>query len=142
MDEKQKSAVMGDPKAGASMDMEALSKLYVQHAQVSFGATEDEWKALVPKIQKVRRLTLQLSSHGKYGRAPGEGPPSLATAWGALAKILANKEAQAAEIKPALRAVIDAEASVSAELKKAVQELKDLLTVRQEAMLVKMGVLQ
>jgi hypothetical protein len=142
LDEKQAAAVLGDHTAGLSMDLGPLSKVYVQHAQESFGATDEEWKALTPKIMKVRRLKLQLSSHGKYGRSQADGLTALAKAWGALGKVLAKKEAAAAEIKPLLQAVNDAEAKVKEDLRQAEKELKDLLTVRQEAMLVRLGIFE
>jgi hypothetical protein len=132
----------GDPNSTTfSSNPAYYAKHYYAQARANFGATDEEWKALSAMIMKVQRLKLHIGSHGKQGRAPGDGPSELATAWGALAKALANKELKAPEMKPFLQAVNDAETKAKAELNQAEKDLRDLLTVRQEAILVRMGVL-
>jgi Spy/CpxP family protein refolding chaperone len=76
---------------------------------------------------------------GMGGR--GGEPSELAKASQALTAVLQNKEAGAGEIKAALQALRDARAKAKAELEKAQKELKEILTLRQEAQLVQMGVL-
>ena len=132
----------GDPNSTTfSSNPAYYAKHYYAQARANFGATDEEWKALSARIMKIQRLRLHVGSHGKQGRAPGEGQSELATAWSALAKALVSKEVKAPEIKPLLEAVNEAETKAKAELKQAEKDLRDLLTVRQEAIMVKMGVL-
>jgi hypothetical protein len=139
LDEKQAAAVLGDPNAGIEKDLTPLKKLYAAHVQQSFGATDEEWKVLAPRVEKVRRLKLLLGSRGRFGGAPGAGRTELQNAWAALAAALEKSQTQMADVKRALQAVNDAEAAAKAELLQAQKDLKELLTIRQEAMLVRIG---
>jgi predicted S18 family serine protease len=58
-----------------------------------------------------------------------------------LSTLLQNKDAKPEDIKAALAAYRDARTKAKAELEKAQKDLRDLLTVRQEAVLVSMGTL-
>ena len=68
LNQKETDAVLGN---GASMDMPALTKLYVSHTQQNLGATPEEWKVLGPRINKVQRLRMALRTHGRYGASAG-----------------------------------------------------------------------
>jgi len=121
------------------------------------GATDEEWTVLQPRLEKVMTLTMQsrfgglnigaLMGGGRRG-GPG-GPGSDATApqteinkaGAALQKILDNKDSGAEEIKAAMEALREARAKAGAELEKARKSLREVLTLRQEAQLVMMGLL-
>jgi hypothetical protein len=132
---KEAEAAVGSSWKEASMDMAVLRKHYYANARQSFGATGEEWKVLGPKIEKVRRLKTALSSRGKYGGLPG-ATADLNTAWKAMTPLLAKKDAKQDELKAALKAVYDAEAAVNKELAEAEKDLRGLLTIKQEALLV------
>jgi chromosome segregation ATPase len=121
-------------------DLSGITKLYVAHAQEKFEATPEEWQALSPKINKVQRLRMSLRTHGRYGNLPGASA-DLKKAWKDLSALIADKQAKDEDVKPALKAVADAEAAVRKELQQARKDLTELLTARQEAMLVKNGTL-
>ena len=119
------------------------------------GLNDDEFKALQPKIEAV--MTAQRSTRGGGGRGrggPGGGNPNAPadpnapapTAAQAAAKdlqtVLDNKDAKPEEIKAKLTALRDAHTKAKEDLAKAQTELKELLTQRQEAVLVNMGVLE
>lgn len=132
----------------------------------SLGATDEEFKALQPKIEKVQ--SLQRSNFGGFGfgrggggRGPGGGGPGggnnpggggggtaqppanpVQTAGNELRTTLENKDATAADIKAKLDALRAAKAKNREELVKAQTELKELLSQRQEAVLVQRGVLE
>jgi len=134
--------------------------------QERMGATDDEWKVLQPKIQKVRDL--QQASGGGFGggfgmrgprgNRPGGGagadtaapaadpnapkPSDAQKASQDLRKLLENKDAKPEDLKAALKTLRDARAKAKAELDKARKELQEVLTVRQEAALVSAGVLE
>jgi len=138
----------------------------------SLGATDDEWTALQPKIEKVQAL--QRATRGGRGMMTGPGgPPAAGGGPGgpggrggpggprgdqpdanqrpqsevekkaeSLQKTLENKDAKPDDVKAALAAYRDARAKAREELEKAQKDLKELLTTRQEAQMVMMGVLE
>jgi len=131
------------------------------------GVTDDEWKVLQPKIEKVTTLARDArfggmrSMFGRRGGPPREGggdrpqsdrpqsdrpssdrPQSEMEKKGeTLQKLLDNKEAKAEEIKTALAALRETRAKARADLETAQKELREVLTLRQEAQLVMMGLL-
>lgn len=127
--------------------------------KAQLGVTDDEYKALQPKIEAV--MTAQRATRGGFGgfggrnrggqggnggttatpdpNAPPPTPTQAATQ--ALQATLDNKDAKPEEIKEKLTALRDARAKAKEELAKAQADLKELLTQRQEAVLVNMGLL-
>jgi hypothetical protein len=117
------------------------------------GATDEEWKVLSPKIEKV--MTAQFAGFG--GRGGGRGGPGggngggnadnqpqtpVAKASADLRAALADKDATADDIKAKLAALRDAREKVKADLQASQKELKEILTQRQEAVLVTNGMLE
>jgi peptidoglycan hydrolase CwlO-like protein len=122
------------------------------------GATDDEFTALQPKIEKVMQMQRDLGAgrmqmfrgrNGGNGGPPGgnfggnnnQDPSPLQQATTDLQTTLDNKDAKPEDIKTKLDAFRDAKSKVKDELTAAQKELKDLLTQRQEAVLVEMGIL-
>ena len=143
LDQTQYRAMFADPNGTSfRFDASVLGKPYSQYIQKTYGATDDEWKVLAPRLRKVQWLLTQLTSHGRSGRGRGEAMTNLEKAWGALSSALKNKEAKLEEIKKLLQVVHDEEAKTRTELEKARKDLKEVLTLRQEAMVVQMGLLE
>lgn len=136
--------------------------------QEEMGATDDEWKVLEPKIQKLQELQrANMGSAfgggrggfgGRGGRGPG-GPggdrpagdapagdqpkqSDIQKAAAELRKLVESKDAKPEDLKKALTALRDARAKAKAELDKARKELQEILTVKQEAVLVSRGILE
>ncbi len=115
------------------------------------GTNDEEWKVLQPKLQKVmeaRRDTggfgfgfMGRGRGGQGGDRGGDQPEQSAAqkASGDLRTTLENKSASADEIAGKLKVLRDAREKAKAELAAAQKELKDVLTQRQEAVLVMMG---
>jgi len=121
------------------------------------GATEEEWaKVLYPRIEKIQ--TLQRQSRGGFGRwfrrrgrRSGEGQrpaggeerqqSEVEKKTAALRSLLDDKASGAEAIKAALAALRQARAKVQQELLAARKELRGVVTVRQEAQLVLMSIL-
>lgn len=117
---------------------------------------DDEWKAIEPLITKVSEARRDASmGRGMFGRGPGgpggngpggqggnrRGPGGDASAESeALQKALESK-APAAEIKSALVKVREARKAKEAKLTAAQDELRKVLSVRQEAQAVLLGLL-
>jgi hypothetical protein len=116
------------------------------------GATDEEWKVLQPKVEKV--MTAQRDSRGDRGRsgrggdrggssnAQGQGEQSpVAKASADLRAALDDKSTSAEEITKRLTALREAREKSRADRVAAQKELKDVLSARQEAVLVTSGLL-
>jgi hypothetical protein len=119
------------------------------------GATDEEWKVLSPKIEKVMIAQFAGFGGGRGGRGgPGGGgngggnnadnqpQTPVAKASADLRATLENKDAPADDIKAKLAALRDAREKVKADLQASQKELKEILTQRQEAVLVTNGMLE
>jgi Spy/CpxP family protein refolding chaperone len=124
------------------------------------GATDDEWKVLEPRVQKVQELQRDSGSRGGgLGGGRGRrGAIPTGTAAGATASpdatsspvqqatrelqdSLGSKEAKPDDIKSKLTALREARSKAQADLSKAQDQLREVLTARQEAVLVMSGLL-
>jgi hypothetical protein len=113
--------------------------------------SEDEWKVLGPKLENVQTLSNQVRYGAMYGGnmavvipgAQGEQPKQsdLQKSSADLRTLLQNKDSKPEDIKKALTAYRDAREKAKQQLAAAQKELRELLTVRQEAQLVTMGTL-
>jgi peptidoglycan hydrolase CwlO-like protein len=137
--------------------------MYLQRVKDALAATDEEWKVLSPKIENIQGLSRQLGGGaqmrmgrggrmgmGATGTAPTTTPAPAGTqreltdvekAVQKLRTTLDNKEAKAEDIKAALKGVREAREKVKEELAKAQGEVRELVTARQEAELVLLGLL-
>ncbi|MCE5280121.1 MAG: hypothetical protein ABFD92_05970 [Planctomycetaceae bacterium] len=135
--------------------MERFRQQLTDRLKQSLGvANDEEWKALQPRLEKVTALRAQ--SMGFGGRTRGnrrggdnnnnarnaEPQNDVAKASADLQKVLQNADAKPQEIKTALDALRAARAKARDDLAKAQKELQEVLTLRQEAQLVSMGMLE
>jgi hypothetical protein len=137
----------------------------VERMREPLGVKDDaEWKVLEPRLQKVVQLNMQANAGrgrgmmgmfgGRGGRGgPGgdqggdrgqrRGGPGADTAMGKamtnLQTVLENQSASNDDIKKALTAVREARMKAQQDLAAAQADLKKILSVRQEAVLVEMG---
>jgi hypothetical protein len=145
-----------------NFDPAAMQAAMEARMKTSLGVSDDEWKVLQPMIQKVNTARAATISRGFGGGGGGRGgrggaggggggggpaantqpATPLATAQAALTETLANKDATPDQIKAKLDALRAARAKAREELTKAQDELKKVVTVRQEAVLVGMGTLE
>lgn len=115
------------------------------------GASAEEWEVLRPKFEKVTQAQRALRPGGfGFGRRGGPGGPGaddaedaspLAAATRDLRETLDREDASAEDIQAKLTALREAREQARRELEAAQDELRALLTQRQEATLVMMGVL-
>jgi len=107
------------------------------------GATDEQWKTLAPKVEKVMALQRELrgSMGGRGGDAATPPESKLAQAQRDLRAALENKETPAAEITQKLTAYREAREKAREELKVLQKDLKDGTTPRQEAVFVLNGLL-
>ena len=152
-----------------NFDPAAFREQMNQRTRERLGASEEEWKVLQPRIEKVQTAQRNYSSGGRggfgggFGGGPGgpggrtrggngggDAQPAAATttpespvakAAAELRTVTENKEAAAADVKAKLDAYRAARAKAKEELAAAQKELTELLTPKQEAVLVSMGML-
>ncbi|MGN6368713.1 MAG: hypothetical protein ACTHN5_10660 [Phycisphaerae bacterium] len=125
----------------------------MQRIKDAMGVSDDDWKAIEPKIQNVQQLQFQSMMGGRGGRGRFGGGPGgqnadnqpaanpVQQAMTDLRNTLDNKDATPEQIKTKIEAVRTARKTAADNLKKAQDDLRELLTVRQEAVLVEQGLL-
>lgn len=147
----------GDRRGGGRGDPQQWRQRFMDRIKENLQASDEEWKVLQPRLDKVMTLSREArGSGGRGGRGARGGrrggatgtaeaaePPKSETqkAVEALQKALENKAAAAEEIKAKLTAVREAREKAKQELAKAKDALRQLVTQRQEAQLVLMGYL-
>jgi hypothetical protein len=144
---------------GGNFDPAAFRERQLNNIKEQMGATDQEWNALKPKVEKVmdaqRDAFVRMGGMGGRGAGggPGGGGPGagggaanqpeskVAQAQADLRKVLDNKDAGAPEIDKALKAFRDARDKARADLKAAQKDLQVSVNKKQEAALVLSGLL-
>jgi Spy/CpxP family protein refolding chaperone len=136
-----------------NFDPAAMRARYQERLKTEMGSTDDEWKALQPKLDDLMKASFATRTGGGFGRrGGGQGgggtPPAdnpdrtdLQKKGDALRTLLENKDADPKAIAAALKDLRDAKAAAKEALKKQQDGIKELLTARQEAVLVQNGLL-
>jgi hypothetical protein len=148
--------------------MAEMQQRMMERWKETLGADDEAWKVIQPRLTKVMELNRQQGMAGRGGmfgpagmrgrgdqgpggrggpqgdrpRFPGQEnrtPSEVEKAAEALATTLENQSASADEIKQRLTALRSAREKAKSELARAQQDLKQILTVRQEAILVNNG---
>ena len=157
--------MQGGP-GGRQFDPAQMRQMMEQRMREQLGATETEWKVLGPRVMKVSELNRQVSGFGRGFGGPGfggrrggpmggpQGGPQggqpgapqrdlteVEKASEQLQTTLENTAATPDQIKTQLTALRAAKEKSKQELAVAQQELRKVVTVRQEAQLVLMGML-
>jgi Spy/CpxP family protein refolding chaperone len=130
---------------------------YMDMMKQQLGLSDDEFKAIQPKMEAVMNARNSARGQGGFGGGRNRGgqnggnapadpnapaPSAAAKASADLKTTLDNKDASADEIKAKLAALREARTAAKADLVKAQADLKEVLTQRQEAVLVNMGILE
>jgi len=151
---------------GRQFDPARMREMMEQRMREQLGATEQEWKVLGPRVMKVSELNRQVSGFGRGFGGPGfggrrggpmggpQGGPQgdrpgaqqrelteVEKASEQLQTTLEDTAATPDKIKAQLTALRAAKEKTKQELAVAQQELRKVVTVRQEAQLVLMGML-
>jgi hypothetical protein len=141
-------------RAQQQFDPAQFRERMMNNIKERLGASDDEWKVLSPKVEKV--MTAQRDARGggfggfggggRRGGGGGGGDQQPTTETGKasadLRTALENKDTPADEIAKKLAAYREARDKGRAQLAASQKELKEILTQRQEAVLVNMGMLE
>ncbi|MFB3891270.1 MAG: hypothetical protein ACE15C_04520 [Phycisphaerae bacterium] len=150
------------PGRGGGFDPAQFRQRMSDQMKQDLGATDEEWKALQPKIEKVQTLSRAARGGGMMGMMGGMGgrmgrggrggnqpapempadAPETQKKMADLQKLIQNKDAKPEELKAAMTAYREAVTKAKEELAKAQKELKEVLTVRQEAVLLSRGLIE
>jgi hypothetical protein len=163
--ERGDRGIRGDRGGGEGGDRrEEFRQRFSAQMKEMMGATDEEWQVLQPKIERLQQLQ-QASSAGRGafmmfagrggggfgggggggGRDGGQSDANTSPVQQKATDLQAsinNKEAKPEELKVKLAALREARQKAKADLTKAQEELRELLTIRQEAVLVVMGMLE
>ena len=152
-------------------DPERMRQMMNQRMQELFGATDAEWKILGPRVMKVQELSREVGGGGRGGMmfggmgrrggfggpggpggpggdqpggrqgAPGREQTEVEKATESLQTLLENTSATPEQIKNQLTTLRAAKEKAKQQLAVAQQELRQIITLRQEAQCVMMGML-
>jgi hypothetical protein len=147
-------------------DPERMRQMMSQRMQELFGATDQEWKILGPRVMKVQELNQQAEGGmrggmmfgrrggqqggpggpggGRFGGrpdAPGREQTEVEKAMEQLSTLLENTSATPEQIKNQLTVLRAAREKAKQQLAVAQKELRQIITLRQEAQCVMMGIL-
>jgi len=144
-------------RGGGQWDPEQMRQRMAQRMKESLGATDEEWQVISPLLQDVMEKQREVRSfsgrgmmmmrgprgpegdRGRRGRGFGrEDTPAEVTA---LQEALESDSTPVEEIKSKLDAYRKARQAQEKELEQAQDKLRQILSVRQEATLVMMGML-
>ena len=159
----------GQGPGGPQFDPAQMRQMMEQRMQEMLGATAEEWKVLGPRVMKAQELARQSAGggpgmmFGPMGRRGAGGPGGPGGPGGdrvggrgmamnrelteveknqeELQTLLENTAATPEQIKQQVTKLRAAREKAKQELAKTQQELRQILTVRQEAQLILMGML-
>jgi len=156
---RRANADKGPGGGRGQFDPERMRQMMEQRMREQLGATEQEWKVLGPRVMKVQELSRQVGAGGRggmmFGRGgfggrgggPGGNRPggpareltAVEKAQDQLRTVLQNESATPDQIKAALTTLRKQRETAKQQLAAAQQDLRKIITVRQEAILVMMG---
>ncbi len=141
---------------GGRGNFEEIRQRMNERLKTSLKVSDEEWSVIQPLIEKVQAKQRE-SAGGRFGGFGGRGGrgsrggesagneqssrPGAAESQ-ALRTALENENTSADELKAKLAAVRESRKKSQAELEAAREDLRKVLTVRQEAALVSMGILE
>ena len=134
---------------GGGFDPAQMRQRMMDRMKEALGASDDEMQALAPKIEKVMQLQRDASGgggmrmlFGRGGQQQDQQPQTPVQQKAKDLKDAIDANAPAADIKAKMQALREARAAARQELTKAQGELRELLTQKQEATLLMMGMLE
>lgn len=140
-----------DRRSGERGGVERMQQMMLEGLRRQIEVNDDEWKVLEPRISKVMELSMKTRFSGFRGMMGGRDRDpqaesgeltGLQKATNELQETIKDQEATSDVVKEKLLALRKEKEKSQQELAKARAELLSVLSVRQEAALVLMGVLE
>jgi hypothetical protein len=142
----------GGPGGGPPDPAEMRARMD-ERLKTALGTTDDAWATLQPLIDKVQELEHETDTgplqHGRPRRPDDDGNDQqddqaqspIEASISTLKKVLSDKASTDPQIETAMKAVQDAEKKTRDELVDAQKQLKAAVSMRQQAVLVAVGIL-
>ena len=143
---------------GGNFDPAQMQQRMNDRIKTQFGSTDEEWKAIEPLVSKVNEARMASMAGGMRGMMGGRnrgggqggqggqgGAPRFGPEPSAEETALSDaieKDAAKDDLKAKMAAYRKAKAAKDAELKTAQENLKKVLTTKQEAVALEMGLVQ
>lgn len=130
----------------AAMRAQFMQRM-LERTKEGMGVTDDEWKVIQPRLEKVQTLLMQtrmggMMRGGRGGDAQEAQPQNdVAKAAQELRTAVENADTAPSILKDKVEALRKARAKANEELAAAQKNLRELLSVRQEAYLIMAGML-
>ena len=126
------------PAGAGDKGVDPVQRMKVR-VKVALKASDEEWGVIEPLVDRVQTAQRAASGRGAAGRG---GSRSGSPEGDALQAALEADGTSTDEIKGRLEALRDARRRAAADLEQARGDLQKVLTLRQEAALVQIGILQ
>jgi hypothetical protein len=156
------SGVLAQQRGGAGgggFDPAQMRQRIAERMMERLGCTAEEWAVIGPRYEKVTTLSREISGGGmrgmfgggrggRGGEAPGAGgapagePSAVQKATQELQAAVENEASTPEQIKLKIKALREAREKAKQELAKAEVQLREVLSLRQEAILILQGTLQ
>jgi len=143
---------------GQGQQSEQMQSMITQRLKEQLGATDEEWTVIGPKVLKVlslvssqsngfqmRSLIGRSNAQGNSQARDGDARSSVSTGDKSLEELqtlLSSEDATTTQIKNKVSEVRKARENAKQDLAKAQKELRELLTLKQEATLISIGLLE
>jgi Spy/CpxP family protein refolding chaperone len=152
----QRDAQRSERGQRGGFDRAAMQERMLERIKERMGASDDEWEVIKPRLEEVMKLNRDANGmggmRGMFGRGRGNRGPqrpeadaqatAVQKASTDLQETLEKEAPTTAEIKAKLAALRGAREKNKQQLVTAQQKLKEVLTVKQEAMMVMIGMLE
>lgn len=137
----------GGPGRGGQWDPARMREMMALRLREALACSDEEWEVIGPRVEKVAEIQFE-ARRARFGGMGGPGGPGgrggmfqASPEAQALSEALDSEDTSNEDIKAKLKAFRDAAKKKEEELKKARAELREVLTLRQEARLVLMSIL-
>jgi hypothetical protein len=147
----------GGNNNGGNFDPAAMRERYMTQLKEQLGSPDEEWKLLQPKLDKVLTVQRETRTRGNFGggrtrggnnqdanatpAAPAQPQSAVAAASDDLRKAVADKGTSPEDLSKKIAALREAKEKAKNDLAAAQKELRELLSARQEAVLITNGIL-
>jgi hypothetical protein len=138
---------------GGNFDPAAMRERYMTQLKEQLGSPDEEWKLLQPKLDKVLTVQRETRTRGNFGgrtrggstqdanAQPAQPQSAVAAASDDLRKAVADKSTSPEDLAKKIATLREAKEKAKADLAAAQKELRELLSARQEAVLITNGIL-
>ena len=132
----------GDDERGrrGQFDPARMQEMMMERIKTTLGSTDEEWKLVQPLVKNLNDIQMKMRTGG-FRRRPGGPSPDESPEVAALRTVLESEKSTPEEIKSKLAAYREFQKKNEEALQKARADLRKVLTAKQEANLVLMGML-